>query len=265
VGNHRLIEEKTFLDKAEDLIPEMASQTATKDDLKRTERKGSRNRTVAICVVALLCFFSILFNILNSERITDNATVTAINTGAIDQLNKARADLLASGVPEDQLPPPVSIDAEAPVDVDALVQAATATVLAQIRTNPDYRGAAGIPGPAGPQGDSPACLFTPGSCRGQDGANGQAGQAGLPGSQGDPGLPGQNGVKGNAGVQGDKGEKGDKGDPGEVGPAGPAGPKGDPGTDGADGKCPGGANMITVTAASGPGGLDTVTFLACPA
>jgi len=85
----------------------------------------------------------------------------------------------------------------------------------------------GIPGPAGPKGESVVGPAGPAGVPGPPGVDGES----ITGPAGAPGVPGPMGPEGPEGKS-ITGPKGDKGDPG--GP-GPAGPKGADGTDGKDG------------------------------
>lgn len=102
---------------------------------------------------------------------------------------------------------------------------------------------AGIPGPAGPQGEQGP--IGPQGERGETGAPGPQGEPGPTGPQGDQGPPGEKGDQGDPGPQGPKGDEGPPGPQGEQGPPGPQGdpgPKGDPGDPGEGMPITGGSN-----------------------
>lgn len=146
----------------------------TSQQVAWARRSSDRNRTVIILSVALMTILSLGLGSLLFPRIMKAETAIAFNTSAIEALQEARLKLRASGVPEADLPPPVVIQGH-DVDVEAIIRATEATVLAKIRTDPKYRGAAGIPGPSG-----------------KPGINGQPGPPGKQGEKGDAGPPGTN-------------------------------------------------------------------------
>lgn len=239
---------------------EHARSLPSKEDLRLNRRAGDRNRNITLIGVALIAVAALVFSSVNNSAINDTAAATAINTGSIKALNDARDQLRAAGVPESQLPPPVVINQSQPIDVDALVNATAATILAKIRTDPTYRGAAGLQGDVGPigpggvPGAAPACLATPTACQGADGKPGAPGAPGIDGSQGPKGDQGDQGIQGIQGVQGIQGLQGDKGDAGDAG--GPF-------------SCPDGYSMkgFTVQGTTGDDELLTqdMTILACVA
>jgi len=205
---------------------EVASKLPTKDDLKRATRRSDRNRLYILCGVALISIIALAIAVALIPRLSSLEQNNAINTGSIEKLQEARDQLRAAGVPEDQLPPVVPAPAPGePVDVDALVNATAATILAKIRTDPAYRGAAGLKGdvgdmgPQGRPGEAPACLTSPTQCQGAEGRQGPKGD------EGERGLPGESPpcLQEATACRGERGEKGDKGDKGDQGPVCPDG------------------------------------------
>lgn len=130
----------------------------TRGDLDRVSRRSDRNRRVTIAIVALIAITALIVGYFNSRDLDEVSTATAINTGSIETLNQARNELRASGVPENELPPAITVLPGAPVDVDALVAATQATILATIRTDPQFRGAAGVSGVSCEPSVNPACI-----------------------------------------------------------------------------------------------------------
>lgn len=201
----------------------------TRDDLRRSNRRSDRNRDITIATVALIAIIAVAFSYFNSEQIDDLSTATAINTGSIEALDDAREDLRAAGVPESELPPPLVINDTEPVDVDALVRATEATILARIRIDEEFRGVAGIPGKEGrmgPPGITPPCMSEPAQCEGADGLMGPEGPQGPQGPQGIQGDQGPQGLQGDEGPQGPQGPQGPEGPQGPQGNEGPQGPPG---------------------------------------
>lgn len=169
------------LDEAEAILDEAikhAPELATKDDVKRGERKSDRNRTIILCGVALIAILAFIGAGYAIERSNVNSAQTAVNTSALKTYDQAIAELRAQGVPEEQLPPPpVTPTDTQEIDVDGLVTAASAKVLAQIRNDPNFTGQ------RGPEGAPCDPLVNP-SCQGPAGANGTNG------------IDGENGVNG---------------------------------------------------------------------
>lgn len=227
-----------FLEEAEHLITEMETddgkQVASKKDLRLLRNKTDRARTVTIAVVALIAIGALILGYFNSGSLAATRAETAINTGSAKALTQAIDELRASGVPENQLPVAPVIDPAEPVDVDGLINATVATVLAKIRTDPAYRGATGLAGANGADGMSPECLTDISRCVGATGPQGIQGVQGIPGVQG---------------------------------PIGPQGAQGDPGPAGADGSvCPDGSarQTLQVVTEENPIGPDsTATIRAC--
>lgn len=182
-------------------------QMPTRKDLARLDRRRQRSQTITVAIVAFIAIIGVLWGYFNSQTIA----ATQLNSASVQALDDVRTQLRAQGVPESQLPPPVTVVSGPDVDVNAIVQASSALVLAKIRSDPAYRGTPGLPGqPCQPT--TPACV-------------GAVGDKGIPG---DPGLTPAcvstiNACQGPPGVKGDQGEQGVKGDKGDtvVGPSGP--------------------------------------------
>lgn len=202
-----------------------------KDEVARSNRRSDRNARVVIAIVALIALVSLGLGYNNFFGLRQVSEANAINTGSINTLNEAREELRRAGVPEQDLPRLIVLDPSKPVDVDALMEATSATILAKIRLDPTYRGIAGIPGPTGPSGApgvSPTCLGEFLECRGAIGPEGPVG----------PGGP--------VGPEGPEGPAGPTGPAGATGPTGPAGPQGPEGPAGAP-ACPDPDNIFCPT------------------
>lgn len=182
------------LDRAETLLGETMDQVRqlpSRDDIRRSTRASARNRDVAIALALLFATVAVIASYFASLDTGKTAAQTAINSSSIKALEQARQDLLASGVPESELPALPTPLPGAEVDVAALVSATTSSVLAKIRNDPAFRGQAGIPGPPcdpvtnpecrgpqgveGDQGPGPACDVPPSTCRGATGEMGAGG------------------------------------------------------------------------------------------
>ena len=230
-------EELTAIDQVEEILHdtvEEARNTPTRNELKLVSRKSDRNRNVGIALFMIISVVTLILSSWNTQRIAETSTTTAINSSSIRALQEARDTLRASGVPENELPPPVvQSDPSQPIDVNAIVQASAALVLAEIRTDPRYRGIAGAEGLPG----DPCDPATDPGCQGPPGRDSDVpGPSGLPGDVGEQGPPGE------------RGEQGERGDPGEQGPIGPQGPAGEQGPQGESG--PAGEDGRSIT--SGP-------------
>lgn len=190
---------------------DQARELPTVDDLDRVDRRRRRSQTVTIAIVALIAIIGVVWGYLNSQTIA----ATQLNAASVQALDDVRTQLRAQGVPESQLPPPVTVVSGPEVDVNAIVQASSALVLAQIRNDPKFKGQPGIPGQP--------CQPTTPACVGPAGTNGEPGKDGA---QGDAGTPGSSPAclstpDACQGAQGAKGDQGDKGDQGVAGPPGP--------------------------------------------
>lgn len=221
------------MERVADYFENVVSEVPSKRDLYRDNRKRVRTATVTICIVGLIAIGSLILGYSNAQQVGVVAAGQAINTGSIEALSQARDQLRAAGVPEAQLPAPIVIQQGEPVDVDALVQATTATIVAKIRTDPNFRGQSGIDGLNGNDGATPPCIFLPNMCKGDQG---------IPGTVGPAGPAGVAGQAGPAGVQGDQGVAGERGPMGLTGDTGPIGPKGDIGQ-----ACPNGQSLKEIT------------------
>jgi len=187
---------------AEDLkqsVEEGVAQMPTRDDVYRVERRAQRRQQVTVAIVALIAIISLVWGYINSQENAETAAANQINSASIDALNAARDQLKAQGVPEKDLPPVVQAPAPGqPVDINALAQAAAALVLADIRTDPAFRGPEGGRGadgkPCDPV-DNVKCIGPPGDV----GKQGPEGKEGPQGKQGEPGVNGANGNDGSPG------------------------------------------------------------------
>jgi hypothetical protein len=117
---------------------------------------------ITICIVMLIALAALGAVFWTFPKIAYAQAQTALNSQAIEALQQAREDLIASGVPEKDIPPALNIPANpAEVDVDSIIKAAAASVLAQIRNDPAYRGQDGVMGLPGAPCDpnvNPACV-----------------------------------------------------------------------------------------------------------
>lgn len=198
MAQHRPNESYQPLDDALVQLEESAQQVPTRGDLARVENKSDRNRGIAIAVAILIGLASLGYNFFNTTQIAETAAESQLNRESIETLRLVREQLRESGVPEAELPPPVEENTGGGVDLNAIVQATAAIVLADIRTDPRYRGPIGpdgLPcdperdlrciGPEGPEGapgepgsDSP-CVDNVALCQGPMGDPGSAGPAGA--------------------------------------------------------------------------------------
>lgn len=210
----------SVLDQAEQVLNNAAQHAQlvpTVEYIKRVERKSDRNRNVVIAVVLLISILGLVIGTLAYTQGVKNAAQLSVNDSALKTYNEAIVELRAQGVPEDQLPPPPILAADPgagqSVNVDGLIDAASAKVLAEVRGNPAYRGANGLGGPGGPVGPpcnpniNPDCVG-PGGAQGQPGTPGSNGTNGVDGTNGTDGTNGANGVDGAPGGEGPKGDTG---------------------------------------------------------
>lgn len=225
-----------YIEEAERLVEETAvsaRELPSREELRLVSRRSDRNRTVTIAVVALIATLALGFSAWNDQRIDRTAADTVANQQAVEAVNRSISELRAAGVPENELPPPVVAEPGQSVDVNAIIAATTATILAKIRTDPQFRGTAGLNGLEGPLG--PIGPMGPAGPRGEQGERGLQGEEGDEGPQGPAGPQGAAGEQGPAGPQGAQGQQGDKGGQGDQGPEGPAGPTGPEGPAGPPG------------------------------
>jgi hypothetical protein len=181
----------------EQTVEDGVREMPTKADVSRVERKAKRGNQVTIAIVALIAIAALVWGYINSQETARVAAANEINYGSIQVLNAARDQLKAQGVPEKDLPPIVQAPAPGqPVDINALAQAAAALVLADIRTDPAFRGPEGGRGADGKPCDPIDNVL----CRGPGGA---------PGENGTNGVDGKNGENGTNGVDGRDGEDGE--------------------------------------------------------
>lgn len=188
-GTHHLYtgeNTSTFAEEVDALMSEnvrQLRQLPTQADLKAVSNKADRGVTVAVAAGILLGIVAILISLFTAYQQGKTAAATVINSSSIQALERARDELRASGVPEQDLPEILPPEPGAPVDIDALVNATTATILAKIRNDPAFRGAAGLPGDPGAPCDpavNPLCT----------GPKGDKGDQGISGNQGDDGPMG---------------------------------------------------------------------------
>lgn len=191
---------------------ERAEEVPTREELARTKRQANRHGRMGVAISALLGAVAILISIWNTTGVVRTETAQQLNSASIDSLKEANKKLEARGLPSIPVPQPGQ-----DVDTNALVQAAAALVLADVQTDPRYRGQPGatVTGPPGAPCDPAA---NP-ACRGPEGQTGQpgvSGASGAPGApcdpairpecQGPPGIPGVNGQNGNNGNDGNPGQ-----------------------------------------------------------
>ena len=180
---HALYTQPDTLTEVEVLMADTAQRARelpSREDLRIVERRSDRKQQVTVAIALVLALCGIGLSLATAYRQGQTAAATVINASSIQALEQAREELRASGVPEQDLPPLATPLPGASVDIDALIDATTATILARIRTDPQFRGQAGLPGPPGPPCDptfNPACT----------GPQGDPGVQGLPGEMGTPG------------------------------------------------------------------------------
>jgi hypothetical protein len=209
-----MTESERNLDALEESFIQQANETVSKKDLDREARRRKRTGQVVVALSLLISLLSLLVGQLNSQALSDAAAAQSLNTASIDALREANAKLEARGLPPIPVPQPGS-----EIDVNALAQAAAALALADIKTDPEFRGPrgeAGLPGLP--------CLPEIAGC---SGPMGPAGQPGKDGENGTDGAPGQNGLDGQNGAPGVPCDPAVN--PLCQGPAGPVGPGGQPG------------------------------------
>lgn len=190
---------KPPLEQARIVLSEMSDEMGnlpTRTEVERTNRRSDRNRNIAVALSMIIAIGAAIAVAVFVPRLVKVETTTALNTSSIEAYQEAIQQLRASGVPESQLPPPLPAAAAngEEVDVNSVVQAAAAIVLARVRTDPAYRGEPGGVGAAGAVG--PPCDPVNPACRGPEGAVGTNGTNGIDGKDGTNGTNGLNGADG---------------------------------------------------------------------
>lgn len=161
------------LDDALVQFEESAQSVPTRSELNRVEHKSDRNRTIAIALAILIGLASLAYNVFNTSQIAETAAESQLNSESIEALRLVRDQLRESGVPESELPPEIPpTDVDGGVDLSAIVQATAAIVLADVRSDPRYRG------PQGPDGLPCDPVFDE-RCIGPEGAEGEPGEPGA--------------------------------------------------------------------------------------
>lgn len=180
-----------------------ATAIVTREELERLVNQSRRRGNIIIALLVLTICGSYLLSYLNArsiEAVTQDLAISATREALFDaslkQLQEANADREEAGLPP--IPPPLTNGSSYAIPDGAIIDAVASTVIARISSDPEFRGAVGVPGPPG-----------------KDGATGPAGP------EGEVGQPGPPGPQGPAGPQGPEGPKGAKGDQGDQGPPGP--------------------------------------------
>lgn len=177
----------------EQSIEDEVAQIPTRADVNRVARRSDRNRTVVLCVIGLVSILALLLGGRAIQGVAEATAANKINAGAIDALNQARDQLRSQGVPEKDLPSVVPQPSPgADIDVNSIIQATKAIILAQIRDDPNFRGPTGLEGPPGKPCDPLANVL----CVGPQGIPGAQGVEGPQGVQGQPGVQGERGIDG---------------------------------------------------------------------
>lgn len=188
------------LDRADQMIRvvEQKGGVITKQQLKLSMRGVFRAMRVTIAIVALIALSALATAIYVLPKVATTQSQTELNTASLNAYGEAIDELRRQGVPESQLPPALPASPTDELDVNAIVQASAATVLAHIRSNPAFRGQPGTPGqPCNPNAE-PLCQGP----RGEPGTNGTNGVNGVDGADGKDGENGQNGQDGQDGAPG---------------------------------------------------------------
>lgn len=198
-------------------------------EFERRERRDKRRNRLIAGAIALAIIGSYLFTYFVARAEGAKAANLELLESAVSSLQQANDERAKQGLPPVQVPAP----APAQLDRNAVIDAVTSAVIAQIGSDPRFKGPAGesIMGPKGPQGDQ--------GPQGLPGVAGPTGPAGRDGERGPQGDTGPEGPQGQQGPKGDTGDRGPQGDTGPEGPTGPQGPEGPPGTPGSD--APGGS------------------------
>lgn len=110
-------------------VDQQAREIPSKQDIKRTERRSSRNGRVAIVVSMIIALLSLVFTGINGHQIADTAAKQALNESSLQSLKEANKKLEAAGLP----PVPVPQQIGQAFDANALAQAAAALVLSDPR------------------------------------------------------------------------------------------------------------------------------------
>lgn len=181
---------------------EQARALPTKDDMRETRRQGARNRNVAIVISLVISVLGLLIGGLALNRAVRVETAIQLSDASIESLRKANQELEARGLPPIDVITPADSSPER-VDVDEIVQAAAATLLARIRDDPAFRGPVGAVGPQGLpcRSTDPVCVGPPG----EDGKDGKPGVDGIDGIDGTDGTDGIDGINGQPGMDGTNG------------------------------------------------------------
>lgn len=161
------------LDQLTDALSEARQVPKVEKIVRRTKRWGQM--TMIGCL--LLTLFSIGWNAWTSNAVAQNSAQQTVNENDIKDLREANKLRVAAGLTEIPLPKPGE-----PVDMSAVVAAASALALDSIRDDPRFRGDTGASGQPG----EPCAPQVPG-CTGPEG------KAGTDGSRGQDGAAGQNG------------------------------------------------------------------------
>lgn len=186
-------------------VVEQKGGVITKQQLKLSLRGVFRAMRVTIAIVALIALSALGTAIYVLPKVATTQSQTDLNTASLNAYGEAIEELRRQGVPENQLPPALPASPTDELDVNAIVQASAATVLARIRTDPAFRGQPGRPGdPCNPNVD-PLC-------------QGPRGEPGTNGTNGTNGTDGINGINGTDGKDGQDGQNGQDGAPGKDAP-----------------------------------------------
>lgn len=192
-------------------IQNEAQHIPTQERMEISERRGRRGAQVGVALSILIAIIALWLAYNNSTDVARVAATQELNKESLAALRDANKKLEARGLP----PLPVPQQGET-LDANTLSQAAAALVLAQINSDPTFRGPTGATGARGPSGRP--CVPSIPECRGPSGTPGQPGQSGTPGQPGqdcDPAqIPECQGPGGQPGQPGADGAQGEKGEPG---------------------------------------------------
>ncbi len=158
------------LDEAEQLLDETMSRVASTSDVARVDRRSARRMNTTIVACLLISLLSLVFGGYAISRAAAAEASLQLAKDAETAYVLAKKDLERAGVPDSEIPSPMS----AQIDQTGIIKAVSAAVLAALKTDPTYRGATGLPGPAGAPG-----------------INGERGEKGDKGERGERGPAGQ--------------------------------------------------------------------------
>ncbi len=194
------VEVRDDFDRLDQNIDELAA-TPTVRQLKSEQSSRIRGQRIIYAVLALAIVVGYFFTYIVAQDVGRTSARAELLDSTVASLVEANEVRQAQGLPAIPID-----DVIRQLNDKGIVQAVTAAVLAQVASDPRFRGPSGAIGP--------------------EGAAGQPG-VGIPGDRGIPGVPGIDGEDGNS-IKGDTGDVGPKGDTGDTGATGQPGAEGPP-------------------------------------